>query len=190
MERLRANGDVPSVDRAVDQVPKPFPSVLSVLLETCEGVYMRVDTKDLPTSTKVGRYSVSRIREIHALSEYGFKLEGTLSPLSPITVKDDSERNKIGIPTNSVSFAFAYPVDGAENLAKIRESSPHTLQCFTAPSVGFFACYGGYVYFDKNGELVGCTALSSGSTAQGAREMSPQEGWSDPELVQKLHTAG
>lgn len=194
VERLKANKEVPFIDtkhctERHAEVPQLFPAVWSVLLQSAERVSSRIDIKAPPTKDKTGTYSVARIQEIKSLVEYGFKLEGLLSPLSPVTLLDAAEQDKIMIPKGSACFAFAYPVDGADNIAKVRESSPQTMQCFSDSNL-FFACFGGYVYFDAECRLVGCTGLNSGTVAQGARAMTPKSGWSDPDLVKKLHKSG
>mmetsp|Transcript_56302 Transcript_56302/g.89406 ORF Transcript_56302/g.89406 Transcript_56302/m.89406 type:complete len:592 (+) Transcript_56302:89-1864(+) len=184
MEELWKQG-LPRLDVAAPE-KEGFPSKLQLLIKPTRTPGLKCISR--PTADTVGQYSVKDLPEMATLRLYDFRTEGTISPVSAVTL-NDAEKQAVGIPVAASQFAFAYPVDGSENIAKIRESSPHTLQCFTQPNL-FFTCFGGYLYFSASGALVGCTAVAGGSVDEGAHEMKPAVDWDDSELVKKLQAAG
>jgi len=81
------------------------------------------------------------------------KPRGVLSPSAPVTLPAD-RRDAAGIPQTAETFAWAYPLDGVSSY----EADWTNL---AVPAIALFAL-GGFVYFDREGAVVGLNSLAPG----------------------------
>lgn len=93
--------------------------------------------------------------EIHRLEEHGIEPEGSIAPIAKLTLSKEDAK-KAGIPASATEFTWAYPVCGGSFKDQAR-----AYFSIATPSAAFFI-YGGFVYFDAKGSVVGTMAISLG----------------------------
>tara|TARA_B110000208_G_C11512502_1_gene337548 strand:+ start:32 stop:592 length:561 start_codon:yes stop_codon:yes gene_type:complete len=82
---------------------------------------------------------------------------GMLSPKYPVTLPN-SMREAAGIHTDATTFAFAFPL---AHIDRISEEGASALDP-EEPSISFL-CFGGFVYFSADNEVLHVNAISMGN---------------------------
>jgi len=169
-----------------------FPTSLHIKLVRAGLVSLTIETKVAPTSTAGGTYTLQNIHTESIIKLTGYSTEGSLSPVSPVTLETEEEKRRTDLPDGAVSFAYAHSLQGSESVVQQIQDSGQSLQIFNDPNVSF-AIFGGFVYFDKSSQIVGCTArvpYSSTGMVDALPFKEPKPEWQDNALMEKLHADG
>ena len=111
-----------------------------------------------PTELSPGKYHLKNAPVLAALARFEVRLNGALSATSKLDYFG-VERRRIDIPPNADTFCFAYPLEGAHHLT---ESHRGVVQCLHNANFTF-AIFGGFLYLDRDGNVVGANALCTGT---------------------------
>lgn len=134
----------------IEEIKQGFPSKLGPFaLVRAKKISLYVDRE------KRTFRAVAPLPEIRSLEAHDVAPEGTIATVRPLTLDDDA-RKRAGIPASAAEFTWAYPV-GAGTFA----DQARAYFSITTPSAAFFV-YGGFIYFDKVGRVVGVMAISLG----------------------------
>ena len=106
----------------------------------------------------------------------GEALEGTISPLTTVTVPD-AVKSSVSIPLAASWFAFLYPIKGLAPKRTLRSNDA---------AFGFLL--GGFLYFDANRSLVGFNALAIKPSPVSLSFKGPFDG--EPAFTQILESSG
>lgn len=157
--------------------PKPLNQGAEPGLETSFEVRIVEDVK-LSIETIEGSEALNAIMHapeamVQAIASLGTSLDGTLSPLSKVTVKGDAAF-ELGIPEGAAHYAFFYPLNlDAVQTEHIMVSAVQGQAADTSKKGGGVPAwlelllFGGYAYFDEKRRLIRCNALSTGLDMSG-----------------------
>lgn len=143
-----------------------FPKQLFMKLVRADlvSVTIKIAEVDMPTATEMGRYELQHGAVMDVMATWRVQNTASLSPKSPVTLETAEERLKTDLPRGSKSFSYAYPVPGVVKTLLDQEASSNELQVLNDPNVAF-AAFGGFVYFNDDDKVVGCTARVPFSSA-------------------------
>eukprot|EP01063_Lacrimia_lanifica_P003769 TRINITY_DN12048_c0_g2_i1.p1 TRINITY_DN12048_c0_g2~~TRINITY_DN12048_c0_g2_i1.p1 ORF type:complete len:715 (+),score=183.39 TRINITY_DN12048_c0_g2_i1:106-2250(+) len=118
------------------------------------GRYLTVTQQ--PTETAEGAYDMN-LALLSISTHVEGRESGTLSPTAPIE-KYHTDYRKAMIPREATSYCWAYPLDGARMMTDFQRG---VLQSLQNPQYSF-PVFGGFLFFDACGDVVGGTAVGFG----------------------------
>ena len=125
-------------------------------------------------------YRVELTGPLTLLTKFGFKNEGRCSPKSPIPARWP------GAPEGVASICWAYPMEG---MAALERRSRLAFLSVTSSVELCFAAYGGFLFLNGKGEVLGVQALVAGEGYDDQLIFGAPQTWRR-EFTDKLSSAG
>jgi len=124
-------------------------------------------------------YRVDLTGPLNLLNKFGFKNEGRCSPIAPIPARWP------GAPEGVASICWAYPMEG---MAALERRSRLAFLSVTSSTELCFAAYGGFLFLNGRGEVLGVQGLVGEGHANQLFFGAPQT-WRR-EFTEKLSSSG